>query len=80
MSPFPKLEFGTNRRSLNTVKRLHAWLTHEAQAEAAHTSNAWHEALTRTLSPKNFTQADSDTCNYVIFGDFDGPNATHRTT
>lgn len=66
-SPFPKLDFETNRKTLNSLKRVQLWLHSNAVAEAIARND---EFTLMNLGPsdcKKFTQAILDLAEYYLF-------------
>lgn len=65
-SPFPKIEFGTNRKAANTIKRTQEWLIANAIAEASARDDGFNrrsfEAARKSPSP-----ADIDCAEFYLF-------------
>lgn len=66
-TPFPRVDFGTERRSLATVRRAEAWLLQNAADEAiaredAFNAQQFHSVLDRP------SQADKDAAEEYLFG------------
>jgi len=67
-TPFPRLDFGTERKASNTVKRVDAWLLDNAVSEALARGN---DTVARALSAhrRKPTQADKDSAELILFDD-----------
>jgi len=77
MSLTPKVDATTDRKAANTIKRINAWLLHEARLEAA--NEPYLTTLLEGIDLKNISQSDQDTLNEVVFGRTEGPEAENRT-
>jgi hypothetical protein len=62
-TPFPKVDTTTGRRTLNTLRRVDAWLLTNAKAEIA--AQGWIDTL--PADPRRMTQADRDMANVALF-------------
>jgi len=70
-SPAPKIDGENNRKIINSVARMDAWLLDEARKEVA--GNDYQTTLLKGIDPKSMSQSDRDTVNSLLFGDPDGP-------
>ena len=78
LSPAPKIETGSARKTNASIKRMNAWLLDEARKEAEANGNDWQQTLLRGIDANKMQQPDLDTVNDILFGDPDGPQAKHR--
>lgn len=70
-SPFPKVDMSTNRRAINTTKRLYKWLFTNAM-DLAHTEgNSMSESIfKRELQEKHPPPASIEGANEYLFGEW----------
>jgi hypothetical protein len=66
-TPAPKIDCTSERKTLNTIKRLHQWMIDEARKEAEATKNDFLGVQLSGMSVKNLSQSDIDTLNYILF-------------
>lgn len=68
-TPFPKLRSGSNRKAINTLRRIDKWLMHNAALEADARGDEyngqtfWH----RFENMSQVSHADKDIANYYLF-------------
>ncbi|MBA1280468.1 MULTISPECIES: hypothetical protein [Pseudomonadaceae] len=67
-SPFPKIDFGSDRKSVNTLKRTAQWLIQNALDEAQARGDSFNELQFRA-SLSNPQQADKDCAEQYLFGE-----------
>lgn len=69
-TPFPKLDLTSERKSLNTLKRVDKWLLLNAQQEAAshtHPNMSLWKLAVESIDINNMSQSDKDTCELILF-------------
>ena len=67
LSPKPRVDLTTERKSQNSVRRIHAWVRREALLETRHRGDRWAELLIEATDPKNLSAADIEHFNTVLF-------------
>ncbi len=70
-TPFPKLNFGSNRSAINSVKRVDKWLMDNAVLEARRRKDGFNEAIFAACTNKP-SQADKDCAELYLFWSEDG--------
>lgn len=73
--PVPKLSFRSERAARAAHRALAAWIAREAETEASRHPDKF---LLSHFDPRNMSNADMDTANWVLFGDECGPADQHR--
>jgi hypothetical protein len=68
-SPFPKVDCTSNRKAINTVKRVDAWLRENAIAEATAQGQDFARRQFEYVDVKNITQSDKDCMSMFLFGE-----------
>ncbi|MCV6825998.1 MULTISPECIES: LPD38 domain-containing protein [Halocynthiibacter] len=66
-TPFPKLDFSTERKSQNTGKRVNAWLIENARAEAEARGDDYNARMFNATDTKNPSQSDKDSAESYLF-------------
>lgn len=66
LSPVPKIDVSTERRTTLSLQRLDAWLLREALQEA---HNNDYLTLLLPIEGSRLSEADRQLCNDVLFGD-----------
>lgn len=66
-TPFPRLDFGTERRTANTIARVEAWLIENATLEAQRRGDAFNQRQFHAVDLKNITQAEKDHAEFYLF-------------
>lgn len=69
-SPFPKTDLTNNRKAINTLKRIDAWLIAEAINEAEYIHDDYVKSILLKVNDK-LSKADRDCINVLLFGDCD---------
>jgi len=71
-TPFPKIDCASNRKAINTLKRIDNWLILNAIQEAESRCDNFNlsQFLANTIQPN---QADKDSAELYLFGDFIPP-------
>jgi len=69
-SPAPKIEATSDRKTNNTLKRMHSWLLEEARKEVE--GDEWQTLLLKGMDVDNLSQSDQDHINLVLFDDPQG--------
>lgn len=54
---------------IHDLRQQRTWLIEQARAEAAAREDDFAGTLFKGLDPKNFSQADGDSCCLYLFGD-----------
>lgn len=67
MSPVPKIDCSTERKYINTLKRVNAWLIEEAKQECKFTNNEFQSLFLTRMKPDKLSAADIDTLNHILF-------------
>lgn len=67
-SAFPKINCETERKTLNTIKRVEQWLINNAIEEAKFKNDSFALLLFQNESVKNLPQASKDCMEYYLFG------------
>ena len=65
-TPFPKVDCTTDRKCINTIKRVDAWLKENAILEAQSQKNEFTEHQFKIVN--KCSQADRDFMNAFLFG------------
>jgi hypothetical protein len=66
-TPFPKIDFSTNRRSINTLKRSNKWLLANAITEAEIRIDTYNLIIFKSLKLNNLSTNDIECLNYYLF-------------
>jgi hypothetical protein len=69
LSDLPKLDFSTNRKCINSLKRFNKWLIEEAKKEVE--DDKLGVMWLNHIELDNITKADLDTINLSLFDDFE---------
>lgn len=67
-TPFPKVDFDSNRKAINTEKRVQAWLQENAIAEAESRGDDYNARIFRNETPGRIPQASKDAMEEYLFG------------
>ena len=66
LTPLPKLDYSSGRKSINSDKRLMEWLYSNAKKEVE--GNSYQECLLKAVDLNNLSPSDIDTLNLFLFG------------
>ena len=66
-SPFPKLDTKSNRKCINTIKRIDNWLRENAINEAAAKGDEFNLLQFKNSNPIKLTKAEKDSMEYYLF-------------
>ena len=66
LTPFPKMDYSTNRKGINSDKRLCSWLYLNAVKEVE--NDTYRSCLMKAIDLKNLSPSDKDTLNLFLFG------------
>ena len=70
LSPFPTIKVDSNRKALNTLKRVDVWLIENALAEARARGDDFNALpFAQVLAGKVISQADKDWAEEYLFGE-----------
>jgi len=73
LSAAPRIDCTSDRKTLNSMKRVHFWLKEEALQECVHVGNEHAEIMVKSVDLTNLTNADVDMMNMILFDvDFAG--------
>lgn len=67
MSPVPKVDATSDRKTQNTMRRVDQWMHNEAVAEASATGNEYLGTLLDAMNPKRLSQSDRDSLNDILY-------------
>jgi hypothetical protein len=67
-TPFPKVDLSSERKAIDTVKRVDKWLIFNAKKEAQETGDEWSLLLLSGIDPRRPSQADKDTAEDYLWG------------
>lgn len=68
-TPFPKIDCPTNKKSINTLKRVDKWLWENAIKEAESRDDRYNLLQFRLENPLKLPQATKDGMELYLFGD-----------
>lgn len=68
-TPFPKLGFGSDRKTQNTVRRVDAWLHENAVAEAEARGDDYNATIFKGENPAKLPPASKDAMEEYLFGE-----------
>lgn len=68
-TPFPKLDFGSEAKTRNTLRRTTQWLIDNAVAEAKSRGDDFNAPVFERMTPKNVSDADRASLNEYLFGE-----------
>ena len=68
-TPFPSFNFGTNRKAINSVRNVDAWLLQNAIDEARSRGDDYNLTIFSGESAKNLPQASKDSMEEYLFGE-----------
>ncbi len=68
-TPYPKIDTTTNRKAINTVKRVDKWLTDNAIAEAKSRGDEFNLLQFEGMDAKKLSPADKSSVNQYLFGE-----------
>jgi hypothetical protein len=66
-APYPRLDFSTNRKAKNTIRRVNQWLIDEAIKEAEYRRDEYNARIFRHESVKNLPQACIESMQIYLF-------------
>lgn len=69
LTPLPKMNYSTNRSSINSEKKFSLWLYNNALEEVK--GDSYRTTLVKGLNPSRLSNADQDFLNLVLFNDTD---------
>jgi hypothetical protein len=72
-TPFPKLNWGSNRKAINTTKRVDQWLIENARAEAKARGDDFNSLQFDNMDLKNLSPSDKDSAELYLFGNEQPP-------
>lgn len=67
-SPVPKISIESNRKIINSVKRINEWLISEAIKESSFRNDEYNNIMFSNMNIKNLSQSDKDSLNSYLFG------------
>lgn len=67
--PFPKVDISSERKTLNTTKRVDKWLINEAIIESEYRNDEYCLFMFKNMNPNKLSQTDKDSAHYYCFGD-----------
>lgn len=72
-TPFPRIDFSTNRKATNTLDRVHSWLVDNAIEEAFFRHDRFNHHQFGSIDAKRITPAEKDGINLYLFDNILGP-------
>lgn len=72
LTPVPRIDMTTDRKSKASLKRLDEWLCEEARQEASFRHDSFNGPMFCALNPEKLSQADRDCVNLYLFANADG--------
>jgi len=69
MSPAPRIDCTSDRKTLNTLKRVREWMKQEALLECRALKQYFAEQIINCINVLNISQSDIDTLNDILFVD-----------
>jgi len=67
LSPVPNIDCTSDRKSLNSLKRMRSWLKEEAIKECEAVKNYHAKRMVSSISLSNITTSDIDMLNMILF-------------
>jgi len=68
-TPFPKLTLDSNRKTINTLKRVDKWLLENTQKEAHSRNDEFNSTTFDRMNSTKLSMSDKDTLEYYLFGE-----------
>ena len=67
-TPYPRIDWTTNRRAINTQKREHKWLLDNALRVAEQINDEWNLFMFGCMKIGNLSDSDLASLNDYLFG------------
>ena len=69
LDPVPKIDCTSNRKSINTLKRVYNWLKVSCIKVAEYKNDDWNKMMFNCVNINNISQSDIDGMNLYLFGE-----------